>query len=283
MLRARPVRLLTLACGIATVALVFAQGQGNPGGGAGAFPGRPPADPASIERGKRAYSTNCAYCHGDDARGGNGGPNLLRSEYMMKDREGEVLRQFLLNKSETTHSGVREGVLKFGFSNEQTADISAYIHDFPLSSRDQGRMRPPTIVVGDSKAGEVYFNSHCASCHSAAGDLKGIATRIDDPRMLQQRWLMPRIYGGRGGVAGFPGVTVTVTQPDGEKIEGKLGRLDDFVVTLTDSTGAVHTFQRDHDRPKIEVHDPMQSHKNLLPLYTDKDIHDVTAWLVTLK
>jgi cytochrome c oxidase cbb3-type subunit 3 len=92
---------------------------------------------------------------------------------------------------------------------------------------------------------------------------------------------MPRVYGGRGG--GLQGVTVTLTQPDGQKIEGKLGRLDDFIVTLTDSTGTVRSFDRDHDQPKVEVHDPMQPHRDLLPKYTDKDIHDVTAWMVTLK
>lgn len=280
-LRARAVRFVIVQLAIVTGTLLFAQGAGNFGGG-GAFPARRPADPSSIDRGKKAYSTNCAYCHGEDTRGGNGGPNILRSEYIMKDRDGEVLQQFLLNKV-GNHTGVREGVLKFGFSKDQAADIAAFVHDFPLSSRDQGRMRPPTIVVGDPKAGEAYFNSHCASCHSATGDLKGIAGRIDDARLLQQRWLMPRIYGGRGGVAGSSGVTVTVTQPDGANVEGKLERLDDFVVILTDSTGAVRTFERVHDRPKIELHDPMEPHRNLLPLYTDKDIHDVTAWLVTLK
>ena len=264
---------------------------GNFGGGAGAFPTRPPGDKAAIVRGKKAYATNCAYCHGEDARGGdNGGPNILRSEYLLKDKDGEVLRQFLLNKSDTAHVGVREGILKFAFSKDQASDIaafvtdiSAFIHDFPVSSRDRGRMRPPTIVVGDPRAGEAFFDAHCASCHSVTGDLKGIASRIEDPRTLQQTWLMPRVYGGRGGSPRLPGVTVTVTQPDGEKIEGKLVRLDDFVVTLTDDTGAARSFPRDRDRPKVEVHDPMQPHRDLLPIYTDKDIHDVTAWLVTIK
>ena len=302
---------VALLAAAGATAIVFAQGQVEPGGavandapqagagrngggpnfgggGAGAFPARPPGDKAAVERGKKAYGTNCAYCHGDDARGSNGGTNILRSEYIMKDRDGEVLREFLLNRSGTGHTGARAGTVRFGFTKGQAneiaafvTDVSAFIHDFPVSSRDRGRMRPPTIVVGDPGAGEAYFNAHCSSCHSPAGDLQGIARRIQDPRTLQQTWLMPRVYGGRGG--GLEGVTVTVTQPDGQKIEGKLGRLDDFVVTLTDSTGAVRSFDRDHDQPKVEVHDPMQPHRDLLPNYTDKDIHDVTAWMETLK
>lgn len=308
----RLVECSTLVMAVATSALLFAQapggggadavandapqatagrGGGNFAGGAGTFPTRPPGDKASLERGRKAYATNCAYCHGEDARGGeNGGPNILRSEYVMKDRDGEVLRQFLLNKSEMAHVGIREGVLKFGFSKGQASDIaafvtdiSAFIHDFPVSSRDRGRMRPPTIVVGDPQAGEAFFNSHCASCHSVTGDLKGIASRIPDPRTLQQTWLMPHVYSGRGASPSLPGVMATVTQPNGEKIEGKLVHLDDFRVTLTDETGAVRTFQRDRGQPKVDVHDPMQPHQELLPIYTDKDIHDVTAWLVTIK
>lgn len=261
-------------------------------GSATSFPTHPPGDPTAIERGKKAYRTNCAYCHGDDARGGeNGGTNILRSEFVMKDKNGEVLRRFLLNQGETGHSGVREGILKFDFTQGQASDlaafvtdISAFIHDFTLSSRDPGRMRPPTIVVGNARAGELYFKAKCASCHSTSGDLKGIASRIPDAKTLQQTWLLPRTPGGRGGPAGpLPGTTATVTQPDGQTIDGRLTRLDDFIVVLVTADGTERTFNRDRGNPKVEVHDPRQPHRDLLPKYTDKDIHDVTAYLVTLE
>lgn len=268
-----------------------AGGGGFNGGGFGTFPTRPPGDKAAAARGKKAYLTNCAYCHGEDARGGeNGGPNLLRSEYLLKDRDGDVLRQFLLNKNETSHVGIREGVLKFGFTKGQASDIAAFItdistfiHEFRVTSRDAGRIRPPTILVGDPKAGEAYFGAHCAACHSVTGDLKGIATRIGDPRTLQQRWLMPRVYGGRGAATSPRGVTVTVTRSNGQVIEGTLGRFDDFIVVVTDANGEEHMIDRVSEKPKVEVHDPMQPHRDLLATYTDKDIHDLTAWLVTIK
>jgi cytochrome c oxidase cbb3-type subunit 3 len=77
--------------------------------------------------------------------------------------------------------------------------------------------------------------------------------------------------------------TVTVTLPSGERIEGQLVRIDDFLVTVGLADGTLRTIRRDEDVPKVEVHDPMQTHRDLLAVYTDKDIHDVTAYLVTLK
>jgi cytochrome c oxidase cbb3-type subunit III len=259
--------------------------------GAASFPNRPKANATVLARGKDAYKVNCAHCHGEDARGGeNGGTNLLRSDFLMKDKNGEVLNEFLHNTDSNGHSGIREGVLKFQFTNEQAGDIAAFIHDFRLSSRDPGRMRPPTIVVGNARAGEDYFKVKCAACHSPEGDLKGVATRFPDPVTLQQSWLMPIVYGfrgpnprGEGQNTKIPPVTVTVTFADGQKVEGRLGRIDDFIVTLIQADGATRTIRRDGDVPRVEVHDPMKPHKDLLPVYTDTDIHNVTAYLVTLK
>ncbi|MBZ5627155.1 MAG: cytochrome C, partial [Acidobacteriia bacterium] len=69
----------------------------------------------------------------------------------------------------------------------------------------------------------------------------------------------------------------------GQKVEGRLGRIDDFLVTLTDAEGRLRSFPRKGDQLRVEIHDPMQPHLDLLPVYTDKDIHNVTAYLVTLK
>jgi mono/diheme cytochrome c family protein len=262
-----------------------------------AFSTRPKADATTLARGKQNYSTNCAYCHGEDARGGdNGGVNLLRSEVVMKDQNGERLRAFLLNEGESGHAAAREGVLKFNFTSAQAkdlqaylADLAAFIHDFRVSSRDPGRMRPPTILVGDAKAGQRYFEDKCASCHSTSGDLMGIATRITDARSLQQTWLMPAVYSFRGfnppadAPTHVPPPTVTVTMTDGHTVEGRLGRIDDFVVTLIEADGTSRSTRRDGDVPLVEVHDPMKPHKELLSGYTDTDIHNVTAFLATLK
>ncbi len=77
--------------------------------------------------------------------------------------------------------------------------------------------------------------------------------------------------------------TVTVTLPSGEKVEGRLDRIDDFVVALTTADGTRRSFSTNGDTPKVEIHDPLQPHKDLLRVYSDTDIHNVTAYLVTLK
>ena len=54
---------------------------------------------------------------------------------------------------------------------------------------------------------------------------------------------------------------MTVTLASGQKVEGRLGRIDDFVVTLTEADGTPRTFTRNGDLPKVEIHDPLLPHK----------------------
>lgn len=249
------------------------------GGFAASFPPRPPADPAVVERGKALYSVNCAFCHGADARGGDGGPSLLRSSIVLDDQHGEAI-------APVVQAGrLDRGMPKFAMTNEQISDIAAFIHSFRAAGYDVSRQKPQSILVGDAKAGEAYFNATCASCHSVTGDLKGFGARFTDPKTLQQTWLMPGMSGRRAPVeqVHIQPATVTVTLASGEKVEGTVDRIDDFVVSLTASDGTHRGFQRDGDVPKVEVHDPLQAHRKLLPVYTDADIHNVTAYLAGLK
>jgi cytochrome c oxidase cbb3-type subunit 3 len=251
-------------------------GRGG-GGFANAYPQHAPSDPAMVERGRALYGVNCQFCHGSDARGGEGGPNLIRAEIVLKDQNGEMIAPVVQN------GRVDQGMPKFAMSNAQVADIAAFIHNFRVAGYDNSRMKPPTIVVGDRTAGEAYFKARCASCHSVTGDLKGIGTKFAEPRSLQQTFVMPGggFFGGGGGRV--PPTTVTVTLGSGQKVEGRLLRVDDFIVTLADADGTQQTFRRDGDKPKVEIHDPLQPHKDLLGIYTDKDIHNLTAYLVTVK
>jgi mono/diheme cytochrome c family protein len=233
-----------------------------------------------LERGKGLYSVNCAFCHGSDARGGEGGPNLLRSQIVLDDVKGEGIAPVVQNGRPDG------GMPKFNFTAAQIADIAVFLHSMPVGGRDAARQPPLNLVVGDATAGKTFFTTKCAACHSASGDLKGIASRIDDPKTLQQTWIMPN-GGGRGGrgasTVNVPPTTVTVTLASGQKIAGRLGRIDDFLVTLTDAEGRLRSFPRTGDKPQVEIHEPMQPHLDLLPVYTDREIHDVTAYLVTLK
>jgi cytochrome c553 len=204
------------------------------------------------------------------------GANLIRSQIVLNDDTGERIAPVL-----TRGEGV-EGTMmpKFSFDQKQIADIAGFLHSFRVNGYDGSRNRPETIVVGNAAAGRAYFTQRCASCHSVTGDLKGIATRINDARTLQQRWINPSA-GGRG-VQTRP-TTVAVTMANGQKVEGNLVRIDDFLVTLTQADGRQRTIRRDGDTPKVELRDPYLPHKELYPVYTDTNIHDVTAYLVTLK
>ena len=116
------------------------------------------------------------------------------------------------------------------------------------------------------------------------GDLQGIATRITDPRLLQQSWLMPGSVVGRGAPppARPRPPTATVTLPSGEKIQGQLERVDDFVVSLKTADGGRRSF-RVASGVQVSIADPLQPHRDLLRTYKDADIHNVTAYLSTLK
>jgi cytochrome c oxidase cbb3-type subunit III len=274
----------TAAAFAAAVLSVGAQQQPGPagrgGGGPGAFPKRPPADPAVLGRGKAIYGTNCQFCHGADTRGGDAGPSLLRSQLVQDDRGGELIAAVLA-------AGRPPAMPKFDFTREQVSDIAAFLHSFDINSRDPARMRPESIVTGDAAAGEAYFKKTCASCHSLSTDLGGLTSRFPDARALQQWWLLPGGDGrgrGAGAAAGrLKPITATVTLPDGQKYEGRLVRLDEFAVSVVEADGTTRSFRREREVPLVDVHDPLQPHRALLRTYRDKDIHDVTAYLVSAK
>jgi mono/diheme cytochrome c family protein len=285
----RYIHLIALTALIASVAVGAQQpaagggtagGRGRIGGaGIGAYPARDPGDPVAIERGRSIYSTNCAFCHGADTRGGASGPSLLRSAIVLDDKSGELI-------GPVVQAGRPDrGMPKFPMSNDQIADLAAFLHSFAVNGYDSSRQRPATIVVGNAGAGQAVFKTKCASCHSATGDLRGLATRVPDPRMLQQSWLMPGSTVGRGGgpmPARSRPPSVTVTLPSGQKFEGELERVDDFFVALRTADGGRRAF-RTTDGTKVDVKDPLVAHRELLPTYTDPEIHNLTAFLVTLK
>ena len=234
-----------------------------------AYPPRAPVAKEILDRGKALYGVHCAFCHGADARGGDGGgPNLLRSQLVLSDQKGELIGEVVTNGRPNTP------MLPIRLSPEQIADVAAYMHSFPVGGYDITRQPPASILVGDARAGETAFRSRCASCHSITGDLKSIGARIPDARDLQQMWLMPPA-GSR--------ITATVTLPSGQKIQGRLIRIDDFLVTVQQADGTPRSFGRTGDVPKVEITDPLKPHRDLLGKYTDKEIHDITAYLAGVR
>lgn len=264
---------------------------GGPGGGRRGpnFPQqtRQLASDEVIARGKAVYSVNCTACHGADLRGGDqGGPSLLRSLAALSDQHGETVAPIIRGARQA------QGMPGFNLNDADVTAVAEFIHSVLAKvgsqARPPGAIDPSTlnVVVGDVAAGRTYFQGKCANCHSVSGDLKSIAAKYPDPRTLQSTWVSGGGGGGRGGRGGGEGgkpSAVTVTLVDGQKLEGVLIRKDDFIVTLRLPDGTRRSIAREGDKPKVEVHDPNEAHKKLVPTLDDKDMHDVTAYLATVK
>src|SRR6266851_1731557 len=247
-------------------------------------------DDAGAERGKSLYISECITCHGVKARGGNNnlpsnqqGPDLVRSLVVLHDRYGNEIGPFLA-KGHPLQSGRHPSSLKA----EQVADVAHFLHQKVYNTLRSGpELQIQNVLTGDPKAGAAYFNDagKCGTCHSPTGDLKGIGRKYDPPT-IQSKFLFRHSvgFGRRGGSASAKEnpVTVTVTQSNGEVVDGRLVALDDFNVSLRDSQGNYRSFKIEESL-KVVKHDPYAMHVTLLDQYTDKDIHDIVAYLESLK
>ena len=200
----------------------------------------------------------------------------MRSLVVLHDRYGSQLGPFL-KKGHPTQS-----TPSANFTATQVEDLSHFIHQrVDDTLRTSPTFHVQNVLTGDPKAGQAYFNGagKCGSCHSPQGDLKGIGAKYD-PVDIQQRFLFPRPGVGRG--SNIKRVTVTVTPPSGAAVSGILDKIDDFNVSLRDSDGVYHSWTRSA-AVKVKIDDPYQAHAQLLDQYTDKTMHDLTAYLETLK
>jgi cytochrome c oxidase cbb3-type subunit III len=256
---------------------------GGRGGRPSAYPVRPPAPPAQVAHGQQLFKSNCSFCHGSDARGGESGPNLVRAQLVLDDQHGELITPVI-------QSGIpAQGMPKFDLSAGDIADIAAWLHDQPMSNR--GAPSTLDILVGNANDGKAYFTGAggCTRCHSATGDLAGIGGKYD-PKTIQDLI----VSGGAGGSVGrrpagsapppeVPPTTVTVTLPSGQTVQGDLDHPSAFVVALTEPDGTYKSFARHGSTPTIVVTNPLQWHVDMLRKWQDSDLHNLTAYLVTLK
>lgn len=258
------------------------QGRGGRRGGFTQFT-RELAPQDVLVRGKSLYEANCASCHASDLRGTPKGPNLLRSGVALRDRHGE-----LVGESVAKHNP------PLTLAAVDTVAIAEFIHSVHATMGGQGSPpgRNPTgielnVLVGDAKTGEAAFGALCASCHSVTGDLKGIGSKFEDARALQNAWVAGSsspFAGGRGG-GGGAGNPVTVTMADGSTLQGTLVRKDDFIVILTLPDGTRRSIARNNGIPKVNVKDPREAHKKMVLQLDDpenKKLHDITAYLWTV-
>ncbi len=274
MMRSAAVAVIGLGLMSALSAPAGAGENDKPAAAAGDYP-RPSPDPAAIARGKQAFSVNCAFCHGSAARGGESGPNLLRSPLLLNDQQGEVIGAFIqVGRPE-------KGMPKFSLPADTAADIAAFLHSIPVGRGAADAFDPNSILVGKPARGKAFFNGAggCSGCHSLKGDLAHIGSRLD-AKTLQDNI----VSGGATTMLGFPlpsapAQTVSVTPASGPVVTGTLVDVDDFHVTLTDPAGNRHTFLRDGPAPKVEIRNPLQAHLDRVRQWDDADLHNVTAFL----
>jgi cytochrome c oxidase cbb3-type subunit 3 len=244
-------------------------------------------DQAAVARGRDLLVAQCGFCHGANARGGQGGPDLTRSALVQDDEDGKQLAEFLrVGRPD-------RGMPRFDLAQGQLSDLATFLHATVYLAANRRLYQILDIVTGDPRAGEAFFNGagKCSACHSATGDLKGIGSKYE-PAMLQNRLVMPR--GGRGAappIGPVPpayldknAVKITVTLPAGQTFSGRLVRVTDFDVTLYDPvTEQVRSWFRSGDVPRVTVTDPLQAHVDMWTRWTDTDMHNMTAYLVGLK
>ena len=245
----------------------------------------PVTDTAAVERGQKLHVDQCGFCHGANARGGSGGPDLTRSLVVQTDEGGTQLAEFL------AAGRPDKGMPKFDMPRAQVSDLAAFLHQAIYANSNRRLYKILDILVGDARAGEAYFNGagRCSSCHSPTGDLKSVGAKYE-PATLQGRLLLPRGRERAPGSAPVPlyadptAIKATVRLASGETAGGGLVRLTDFEVTIYDAaSGRTRSWLRTGDVPKVVVTDPLQAHVDHLVKWTDTEMHNMTAYLAGLK
>lgn len=240
----------------------------------------PPPDPSALDRGKQIFASNCAFCHGANATGGEGGPDLVRSVVVLHDGgKGTEIGPVILNGRPGT------AMPKFNFTEAQIKDLAAFLLSRNQAAANRRTYQVLELATGDASAGKQYFDVHCASCHSVSGDLAHVASKFPAPD-LQGRFLYPprRISGPSAEENSKAQKTVVVTLPSGQSYSGKLVHFDDFSVSLRDESGQYHSWELERQKGiRAEVHDPLEGHLDLLRKYSDADIHNLLTYLETLK
>jgi cytochrome c oxidase cbb3-type subunit 3 len=229
-------------------------------------------DPATVARGRASFKSTCGFCHGEDATGSRA-PDLVRSPLVNHDDHGNLLAPVIRNGRPD------KGMPSFStMSDAQIADIVAFLHHQAFaalhSSHVPGDYPLAKLLTGNAAAGKEFFNGAggCSKCHSATGDLAGIAKKFK-PIELQQEMVYP--------TTGKKERTAVVTLKDGQRFEGRAVDADEFNIGIVCQDGWYRSWPR--DEVQVEIHDPLEAHRELTGKYTEADLHNLFAYLETLK
>lgn len=227
----------------------------------------------TVQRGRAQFQRSCAFCHGANGDGGSEGPSLIRSALVRHDEKGDLIVPVI------QEGRPDRGMPSIPLTTGQSSEVVAFLHD-RLKTLDRTSPGRPSadryglalLLTGNAEEGRAYFNGAggCSGCHSPERDLAGIAKKYS-PVDLQTRFLYP---------TGKP-VRATVILASGKQWEGKVIRQDSFSIAIEDSEGWYHSWTL--PGVKVEAHDPLAAHKALLQSMTNSRMHNLFAYLETLK
>ena len=225
---------------------------------------------ALAERGGPVFLQQCAFCHGRDAGGGEDGPDLTRSKLVATDVGGDLIAPVI------REGRPEKGMPRFSLPEGEVGALVAFIHDQKTKAEALvGKRRgvdAADLQTGNVEAGKSYFNGagRCSTCHSPTGDLAGVAKRFEGLK-LEQQMLYPK--GAKS--------KITVTLASGEKITGELAYQDEFTVGLRDASHKYRSWST--KKVKFSIDAPVEAHAEMLAKYTDDDIHNLMAYIQTLR
>lgn len=271
-----------------------AGGAATGGGGQQRAPGESPASqrpPATVtpqsypaeqvQAGQSTFVAQCGFCHGRDAAGGETGPDLTRSALVAEDVRGDTIGPMV------RAGRLDKGMPAFPLSDTDMAAVVAFIHDAKVKAASESGGRRSVDVAdlqtGNAEAGKQYFAGAggCVRCHALTGtsDFATVGARHQGLALLQRM-----LYPGSGGrAAGRPPAPpmLTVTPSGGAPVTGKLAYRDEFTITLVNADGWTRSWPL--KTVTVSGDEPLRAHADQLGKYTEEAMHDVLAFLQTLR
>ena len=114
-------------------------------------------DERALKMGGRLFASNCSVCHGSDAKGAYGFPNLTDKEWRWGGSPADIKQTII---------GGRHGMMPPqgpAIGEDGVRNVAAYV------LTELGGRKLPEGVTADIEAGKKVFSSTCFACHGADG------------------------------------------------------------------------------------------------------------------
>ncbi len=130
-------------------------------------------DPQALKMGGRLFASNCSVCHGSDAKGAYGFPNLTDDDWLWGG-EPETIKTTILHGRQAAMPAWKDVIGEEGIRN-----VAGYVRS--LSGRDT-----PEGISVDIEQGQKIFAANCVVCHGP--EAKGV-TAMGAPNLTDNVWL----------------------------------------------------------------------------------------------